>query len=69
MRCSVVLRGIFQIAGSLMRAALGLVELAFDLKARLSSEAADCILHRALGLFRGALDMFLIPALSFWFRS
>ena len=47
-----------------MRGALGLVNLAFDLKAGFPCEVADGVLYGALGFISCALDMFVIMYFS-----
>ena len=60
--------GIFNVARYFMRGAPGLVDLAFDLKAGFSSEAAGGVLHGAFGFISGALDMFLVHVFLLWFH-
>ena len=63
-----MLGSIFDVARYFMRGALGLVDFAFDLKTRFSSEAADGVLYGAFGFIRRALDMFLVHVFLLWFH-
>jgi hypothetical protein len=58
---ALTLHGIFRIAESLVRRALGLVNLAFGLQLLVAPHRAGCVLDSAFDLVCRALNVFLCP--------